>query len=87
MDDGRATRRTCYDRAMPDADEPAPAAPPARRHPSDLTLVLIVLGALLLIGLVLAGLTWMVMRLHDASALQDCVLAGRRNCGKAYPEF
>ncbi len=38
-----------------------------------------IVALLLVVVLVLGGL-WLAHRLHSASAIQDCVMAGRTNC-------
>jgi hypothetical protein len=68
------------------ADSPEPARPTSTQ-PSDLKILLAVLGALLLVGLAVGGLYWLVMRLKAAGDLQDCVASGRRNCGQSFPQY
>jgi len=38
------------------------------------------IAALVLLGLLLAGSLWITGALRGASAIQDCVQAGRSNC-------
>ena len=52
----------------PDDDEP-PSRPPYAA-----------LGALLLIGALIAGGLWLTRRLDEMGRIQDCVAAGRTNC-------
>jgi hypothetical protein len=68
-----------------DAVEPAgrpatrPSADDERANPFN-PLALIVLLVLVVGGL------WLVFRLKDMAAVQDCVWSGRRNCGPVEPE-
>lgn len=50
------------------ADDPEP---PSRRN---------ALLALVAIALLVVGGIWLARTLHDSSRLEDCLMAGRRNC-------
>jgi hypothetical protein len=52
---------------MNEDDEP----PPSRRG---------ALVAMAVIAVALLAVIYMVQRLHEASAIQDCVMSGRTNC-------
>jgi hypothetical protein len=76
-------------RAPEDRDAVEPAGPPQRVAPSDAddersnpfnSFALVVLLVLVVGGL------WLVFRLKDISAVQDCVWSGRRNCAPVEPE-
>lgn len=51
-----------------------PDEPPNRRG---------LLAAIALLAILIAGGLWLNHTLHDVSSIQDCVMAGRRNCAPA----
>ncbi|MBN8890345.1 MAG: hypothetical protein J0H91_08625 [Rhodospirillales bacterium] len=56
---------------MPDDPEP-----PSRRT---------ALAAMVLILLLVLGGIWLARRMHDNSRIEDCLMAGRRNCAPIAP--
>ncbi len=61
---------------MPDPSPPKPSPdeqddPPSRRGP---------LIALVVVVALVAGGIWLSQILHDTGKIQDCVMAGRKNC-------
>jgi hypothetical protein len=58
-----------------------------RRPSSDLALILVALAAVAAALLVVGGGYWLVTTLKQTSDLQDCAMAGRRNCGQALPQY
>ncbi len=70
---------------IPQPDEPPkeqaqeqPDAPP--EGPSRGALI-----ALAIVVLLVAGGFWLSQRIHAASQVQDCVMAGRTNCARVGP--
>ena len=40
----------------------------------------VILAVVVFIALLIVGGVWLVNRMHDQAKLEDCMMAGRRNC-------
>jgi hypothetical protein len=68
-----------------DRDAVEPAGPPQRVGDDERANPFNPFALVVLLVLVVGGL-WLVFRLKDMGAVQDCVWSGRRNCAPVEPE-